>query len=287
TLHTNNTVSSITRLSDIGLKPYLIASSLILIIAQRLVKLICTYCKEEYIPDKEVVDKFRFYIDKFNIKKFYRGKGCQKCNFTGFLDRSAVFEMLKIDEKIRKLISDEASEDSILKEIRNNKVSFLAESGMDKVAKGLTTLSEVARVAEIVEDIEVPQRVQEDSSKIRILIADDEEDILKMLDKRLSTGGYEVIKAKNGIELVEFAVKEKPDLIVTDVMMPGMDGFEATKILRSKLETAGIPIIMLTAKKDVESELKGFDFGADDYMTKPYEKDRLLARIKMLLKRRH
>jgi len=72
-----------------------------------------------------------------------------------------------------------------------------------------------------------------------------------------------------------------------DVMMPEMDGLEATKILRSRLETAVIPILMLTAKKDKESELKGLDVGADDYVTKPFDKDKLLARIKMLLRRRY
>ena len=73
-----------------------------------------------------------------------------------------------------------------------------------------------------------------------------------------------------------------------DVIMPGMNGFEATKILRSKLETAVIPIILLillTARKNKESELKGLDAGADDYITKPFDKDKLLARIKMLLRR--
>ena len=86
-------------------------------------------------------------------------------------------------------------------------------------------------------------------------------------------------------EGVEIANREKPDLIVMDLKMPEMNGFEATEKLRSKLETAVIPIIMLTAETDKESELKGFDVGADDYVTKPFDKEKLLARIKMLLKR--
>ena len=93
TLHTNSAVSSITRLLDIGLEPYLIASSIILIVAQRLVRIICPYCKEEYTPDNETIDRFRTYIEKFNIKKFYKGKGCEQCLFTGFLGRTAIFEI--------------------------------------------------------------------------------------------------------------------------------------------------------------------------------------------------
>ena len=105
------------------------------------------------------------------------------------------------------------------------------------------------------------------------------------METRLSNAGYEVIKARDGREAVEYAFKEQPDLIVMDVMMPNMDGFEATKRLRSKLATAAIPILMLTAKRDKESELKGLDVGADDYLTKPFDKDKLLARIRMLLRR--
>ena len=120
----------------------------------------------------------------------------------------------------------------------------------------------------------------------KLLVADDEDDIRKMLVKRLDLAGYDVIEAVNGKEAVEYASKEKPDLVIMDVMMPEMDGFEATKLLRSRLETAVIPVIMLTAKKDKESELAGLDAGADDYLTKPYDKDKLLARIKILLRRK-
>jgi DNA-binding response OmpR family regulator len=77
----------------------------------------------------------------------------------------------------------------------------------------------------------------------------------------------------------------RPDLLISDVMMPQMDGYELTKILRSRLEGASIPIIMLTSQKDKENEIKGLDVGADDYITKPFDKDKLLARAKMLLRR--
>jgi len=119
-----------------------------------------------------------------------------------------------------------------------------------------------------------------------ILIADDEEHIRRILEVRLKSAGYDVIKASNGKEAVELAIKEKPDLIIMDIMMPQMDGFQATKTLKSRLETAIIPVMMLTAKKDIDSELKGIDMGADDYMTKPFDGQRLLARVKMLLRRK-
>jgi DNA-binding response OmpR family regulator len=142
------------------------------------------------------------------------------------------------------------------------------------------------KVIAVIEEEKTALESEGEREKTKILIADDEEDILKLLEIRLNGAGYEVVKARNGKEALGSAFKEKPDLIVMDVMMPEMDGFEATKQLRSKLQTAVIPILMLTAKKDKESELEGIDAGADDYITKPFDGDILLARIKMLLGRK-
>jgi len=286
TLHTNSAVSSITRLLDIGLEPYLIGSSLILIVSQRLVRVICPHCKEEYTPDKNLLDKLEIYIKRFNINKFYRGEGCEQCGFNGFLGRTAIVEILKINEELRGLISGNASVDSIIKEAKKAGLKLLAESGIEKVAAGLTSLEEVARVVDVIAENKTLPEPEGERGKTKILIVDDEEDILKLLEIRIKGAGYEVIKAKNGKEAVSSAFKEKPDLIVLDVMMPEMNGFEATKQLRSKLQTAVIPILMLTAKRDKESELEGIDAGADDYITKPFDGDILLARIKMLLGRK-
>ncbi len=301
TLHTNNAVATITRLIDIGLEPFLINSSLNLVVAQRLVKKICSFCKAEYTPDIYDMERFMGYIKKIGIKTFYKGRGCDRCGFTGFIGRNAIFEILKIDDEIRKLILDKASEDTILERARKKGMRTLAESGIEKVAEGITTLEEVSGVADIVEDVsgdETDETVSvqgtpskreitlPENNSTRILIADDEADIRLVLKKRLENAGYEVLVAVNGSEAVELAAREKPDLVIMDVMMPEMDGFEATKMLRSRLETAVIPVLMLTAKKDKKSELEGLEAGADDYITKPFDNEKFLARIKMLLRRR-
>lgn len=285
TLHTNNSAATITRVMDIGLEPFLISSSVILIAAQRLVRLICPYCREEYMPDKELVQRFKSYADKYNVTKFFRGDGCERCNFTGYSGRVAIFEILKMNEKLTKLVSEKASEDEIFREARKDGLETLAEAGVKKVAAGLTTLDEILSVADISEDVPEVEQPKEDKKTPRILIVDDEEDLLKILGKRLGDAGYEVVKAGNGREAIGAALVDQFDLIIMDVMMPVMDGFEATKILRSQLQTASIPIIMLTAKTDKESELQGLDAGADDYITKPFSSDKLLARVKMLLRR--
>jgi type IV pilus assembly protein PilB len=154
TLHTNNAASSITRLLDIGLEPYLISSSIILFVAQRLVRLICPECREEYVPDDKTLRKFSHYLKTINIKKFYKGKGCDYCNSSGFYGRISIFEILKVTEKIKALIFNRASEDTILKEAVNSGMRTLVKSGVKKVAAGLTTLEEIAKVTSVLEDQE-------------------------------------------------------------------------------------------------------------------------------------
>jgi type IV pilus assembly protein PilB len=286
TLHTNNAVTSITRLVDLGLEPYLIVSSLSMVVAQRLVRLICPHCKEEYIPDPALLREFGQLLEQSGIKKFYRGKGCQQCDFSGFLGRTAVFEIMEVNEAIRTLVTARGSEHQIFQAAQNNGLRTLAESGLKKIAQGLTTLEEILRLVDISRQEQMVKIPAVSGGATKLLIVDDEEDILLTLAKRLETAGYAVVKARNGKEAIEMVFKESPDLIIMDVNMPSMDGFEATRILRSKLATASIPIVLLTAKQDKESELSGLDAGADDYITKPYDKDKLLARIKMLLRRK-
>ncbi len=284
TLHTNSAVASITRLLDLGLEPYLIASSLAAVVAQRLVKKICPHCKEEYTPDPSELEKIRSYLDKVSTPRFYRGKGCEECGFTGFFGRMPILELLEISEAIKAMIERKASANEILTEARREGLKPLSTAAIEKMLEGHTTLDELARVIVLEED-EVSRMAAKRGERPRILIVDDEEDILRALEKRLMMANCDVIKARDGSEGLLLAFQEKPDLVITDVTMPKMNGFELTKQLRSSLETAVIPIIMLTARHDKESELKGIDAGADDYIIKPFDHDKLLARLRMLLRR--
>jgi len=151
TLHTNNAVSSITRLRDIGVEPYLIASSVSLFVAQRLVRVICPNCRECRPPEKKLLSKFKNYLHGANVREFFAGQGCEQCNFSGFFGRTSIFEILKVDEKTKGLISNKSSENAILKEARNSGMKTLLESGILKVAAGVTTLGEVARVVDVTE----------------------------------------------------------------------------------------------------------------------------------------
>jgi len=179
--------------------------------------------------------------------------------------------------------------------------------GIQKALEGVTTIEEVFRVAppEITSDPQTPDTdvpAQEDSipkdqapfedecllttdCPTRILVVDDNLVVLKLLRHLLESEDYLVITAENGVEALKLASTENPDLIVTDYVMPEMDGVMLIKKLKSQQETRAIPIMMLTAKDEEESELEGLDAGADDYLTKPIARKRFLARVARLLKR--
>jgi DNA-binding response OmpR family regulator len=120
----------------------------------------------------------------------------------------------------------------------------------------------------------------------RILVADDEPDVRELVVYRMKRSGYDVIEAKNGEEAFELAVANVPDLIVADVMMPRVDGYELTRLLRAEQTTQRIPIILLTAKTQEADVSQGFDAGADDYLKKPFNPDELVARVRAVLGRR-
>jgi len=120
---------------------------------------------------------------------------------------------------------------------------------------------------------------------IKILLVDDEPDILEIVDYNLSAEGYQVITAENGLEAVKMAKKEKPQLIILDVMMPEMDGIEACEQIRRLPDLGDTIIAFLTARGEDYSQMAGFDAGADDYITKPIKPKVLVSKVKALLRR--
>jgi len=120
----------------------------------------------------------------------------------------------------------------------------------------------------------------------RILVVDDEEDILELVKFNLSKEGYGVTCAATGEKAVETARAELPDLVVLDLMLPGMDGLEVAKFLKNDPETRNIPIVMLTAKGEESDVVTGLELGGDDYVTKPFSPKILLARVKAVLRRK-
>ena len=145
TLHTNSSVSSITRLVDIGIKPYIIASALEGVIAQRLVRKVCTSCAAQVEPDFAAMELLRLPKDYFGTNVTV-GQGCSKCNNTGYKGRIGVYEMLVMNDDYRQLVGGDYKEADLLNLARINGMKTLQEDGLEKVRRGWTTLDEVVRV---------------------------------------------------------------------------------------------------------------------------------------------
>lgn len=123
--------------------------------------------------------------------------------------------------------------------------------------------------------------------RTKILIVDDEADILTLLEYNLDKAGFEVISAQDGPEALDLAKKEKPRLIILDIMLPSMEGTEVCKIIKKDEATSHIPVIMLTAKGEEIDRIVGLELGAEDYITKPFSPRELILRVKAVLKRLH
>ncbi|MFO7568441.1 MAG: type II secretion system ATPase GspE [Smithellaceae bacterium] len=146
TLHTNDAASAVTRLIDMGIEPFLVTSSVVAIIAQRLVRLLCPHCKEVYSPDEETLANLGLRPSVLKTNTFYRKKGCNLCMQTGFRGRTAIFEILVVDDNIKRLVLTTSDANQINElAVRQNMIT-LQQDGIQKVLAGLTTTEEVLRV---------------------------------------------------------------------------------------------------------------------------------------------
>ena len=145
TLHTNDAPSAVTRLLDIGVKPFLVASALRAAMAQRLVRAICENCKEAYTPSEREI-KMLGQIAKTMPEKMFHGAGCDRCGHSGYKGRKGIFEIFKVDDTIQRLIFDHAPATLLRQRAREMGMRTLREDGMLKVASGMTSLAEVLRV---------------------------------------------------------------------------------------------------------------------------------------------
>jgi type IV pilus assembly protein PilB len=145
TLHTNDSPSTVTRLRDMGVPPFLITATVEAILAQRLVRRICTGCKEEIIPGPDVLADLELTSDAVFGKKFFRGKGCEKCNRTGYKGRLGLYELLIMNDELRDMIMRNASTEDLRNAARKHGMVTLRDSGMEGIFTGLTTADEVIR----------------------------------------------------------------------------------------------------------------------------------------------
>ncbi|MBI5755612.1 MAG: Flp pilus assembly complex ATPase component TadA [Nitrospirae bacterium] len=155
TLHTNDAISTITRLIDMGVPRYMIASSVIGIVAQRLVRQICPKCKVKTHVAEDSLKRLNINLASFDKLNFYHGEGCNYCRFTGFYGRTGIFEVLPFRSKIREIISSGGTEEQIRLLAQGQSIPNMGDDGINKVKTGITTIEEMLRVIEVEEDIRI------------------------------------------------------------------------------------------------------------------------------------
>jgi general secretion pathway protein E len=149
TLHTNDSASAITRLIDIGIEPFLLSSSVLAVVAQRLVRMLCDECKEPYTPDEHSLKSIGISPDTLAGKTIYRPKGCNTCLHTGYKGRRAIFEIMIMNESIKSLCLQTSDSNIIKQEAVKNGMTTLRQDGVNKILNGMTSVEEVFRVTQV------------------------------------------------------------------------------------------------------------------------------------------
>jgi type IV pilus assembly protein PilB len=319
TLHTNDAPSSITRLIDLGIQPYLVASSIVGILAQRLVRRVCTACAVERAPAPETLERLGGPRAGPAEVRWMAGRGCPGCRQSGFHGRIGVHELLIVTDAIREAIHQRMADHQVRELARGAGMRTLLEDAMDKGGRGLTTLEEIMRVVPLDERRPAsagpksrhPVRPAVDAApgktgppaarpapgtaravaaatggKPRVLVVEDSPTVVTVVQYFLELEGFDVLVAEDGLAGLDLAQRSQPDVVVSDLQMPGMDGIALIKALRADPRTARAGILMLTSETGIESETRVLEAGADDYLAKPVEPRRLAARVRAVLGRR-
>ena len=318
TLHTNDTFGTITRLLDMGIDKFKITESVQAIIAQRLVRKLCPKCKVRV--DEEKLDaKLLYHIHQFNDQpQIYEAKGCPDCNYSGYKGRTGVYEILILNRELKDKINANVPSMELRRIAKKSGFRNLFEDALALIADGVTDYREVLRTinpgnisdrttkaaesAPISEtSVTKPDLPQDNGGKshipdqpvrkrddeIRVLVVEDYKIsrlmLRKMIEKKTP---WKVQEAEDGVAALQKIVEDPPDVVLLDIMMPRMDGYELLQHLRAEPSTSEIPVLLLTSLEGTQNEVKGFELGADDYLTKPIKGDVLIARIKRVLSKK-
>ena len=322
TLHTNDAANAVTRLADIGVEGFKIGTSLRGVVAQRLMRTLCTSCREE--RSEPVAPKLHRWIP--DGSGLQRAVGCSECAMTGYRGRFSIVEILKITPQIERLITSGATADKIADAASAEGMRSMWHSGLAHVTRGESTIEELLRVVdmpqddemssgegrgrpatessgtvspgvaealrdrvtdrfELVDGVSTVEKADDGSAGIRVLLVDDENQLRRVMRDLLERDGYTVFEARDGAQALEQVDTHAPDILVLDLNLPGLDGYGVITQLRSRQATEDLPIIVLTAKGDEDNEVRVFELGADDFLSKPFRARALSARIQAVLAR--
>ena len=276
-MHTMDAATAITRLANLGLQPYKIAESLSAVLAQRLLRSLCPSCKRVHDDDDA---RARGAAHNIPSAPASAGSGCAHCNHTGYLGRVPVAELLTPSNELRDAIVNGATAQGIRVAMRAAGYPTMRDQALRLVSAGITSIEEVNRVLASEESTRSGTHDRQ-----RVLVVDDDA-ITRMLVKLLlERERFEVLEAANGRDGVEIARREHPDLMLVDLNMPEMDGYQAIANLRKDLSLATLPIVVLTSEEGPGIERRVLELGADDYMLKPFDPDVLMCRVNAVFRR--
>jgi Tfp pilus assembly pilus retraction ATPase PilT/ActR/RegA family two-component response regulator len=275
-MHTGDAATAITRLTNLGLEPYKVAESLSAVLAQRLLRTLCPHCRQAH-DDLEA--RRRGVEHHVASIPFSAGPGCQHCKHTGYLGRVPVAELLTPTDALRDAITHGATAHEIRAAMRAAGCATMRDRAIDLVAQGVTSIEEVDRV--LTDD---PSRAAT-RAQSRVLVTDDEPITRMLIKLLLEREHFQVLEATNGREAVEIATREHPDLLMIDLNMPEMDGYEAIGRLRRDLSLATLPIVVITSEEGPGVERRVLQLGADDYIVKPFDPEVLLSRVNAVFRR--
>jgi CheY-like chemotaxis protein len=262
------------------------------IIAQRLVRRPCPACAFVQPPRSTILEALGLAV-ALPDGRWLAGLGCDACSQSGFAGLLALHEVVLMPSEIGRNIAAGASESAVRDAMARAATSTMLEDGLAKAAEGLTTLDEVARVlgpsltrATVARDEPASPSDAGTTGSRTVLIVEDNATTTVVVRYFLELDGFEVLTAADGQEGLALALERKPDVIISDLSMPGLSGVELMHRLRADTRTSHIRILVLTADASLDNEASVLAAGADDYLVKPVEPKLLAARVKRLLQLR-
>jgi type II secretory ATPase GspE/PulE/Tfp pilus assembly ATPase PilB-like protein/ActR/RegA family two-component response regulator len=269
----DDAAAAVGRLTDLALDAGKVARCLSTVVAQRLVRTICERCR--VVPRNAAARAHGRQPAAATC-----APGCAQCKHTGYGARVMVAEVLTASAPVRDAIARRAGAGE-LRAMRAAESASLRDGALRLAAEGTTTTTEVDRVLGTAAE-RAPVRTQ---GARRILAADDEPMTRALVRSVLRTAGFDLLEAATGQQAIEIARRHSPDLLLIDLNMPEMDGYETIRRLRTDPEYAGLPILVLTAEDGAGVERRVLELGADDYIVKPFDPGVLVSRVNALFRR--